>query len=1488
MQPRLPRLSLPTAEELGLMDEPSYPSFPSPRSSSRGAGGASTSLGAVAAQQFFQTPRPQTGPMKDEILASMQPKKDEPDQSDYGLYDWKKLPSALAAVGKGIVGGLNWYDENVGKPVTALGALNPVGPFAHMALDPDEKERQNRTGNIVHQVTNGQISPGEAWDQLADIQRERPFAMQLATELIYDPLNIVGGPVLKAPKTAFQAGAKGLRRIGATDTTLTPLIDAAESAITPGLKTAEQGYKPAPLPELDDIIDRVYSPDHRTNKLLNSDIAKYTGIKALAGLFNPNAFFDGSDVAKLKLGKEQYEEIGNELANVDSLRLAALMDGQFADEGFEVISRNPDFSVDIMLKSDIGNIPPSSARLAQELPQLFKEAVEAKYYVPSKIPPGGLPAGATPGITFDLGRMVDSDVFLSAAARIGITPAALRSYMETSRRQVVRELAKQGNLGVQTKKLTNVRVRELLQDAELQKRVHILLSNPSSVGSPIIRNAIDEAINVAVKREGRRQPRPVYFNEIMQNPELYNLTPGQLRTVNEINNVFAGYRNLLLDTLKAIPGADITDIDDVLKPVKGNYFPNIWKMYDDMGYLKETGDASIFNQTKGYENSRLFDYTTDALNVGKRPIDPIQAINITLRGMMQHMAEAKLAPIIGAWSPVAMKRIKEGIRLDTDDLIKTFKTDPATKKVIRDMLKPQSDNVLKKFIDSSSSISITMRTMQSAFDFGAPLIHGLPVLLSDPVLWGKSVKNAFAAMRDETVIQRLVSEHTETIQKLNSHNMLHGGASDLIEGLYGQKSGTLGRYASRRRMKGTTRGTEVLEPETGFQRVRRGTAKQTLGKVEGIQRQFEAFLLSSKIGLWESMEGMIPKYVTKQARKKGIIEGTPEYTRLQREAEEILSGHIAKMTGTVSMANLGLSPSRRKFLTGFVMYAPRYRMATLGLMADVFRGGMKSELAITRLSKMMMAGTYYYSLTAYKLNQEPQLNPFEPGFMSLKVGNTNIGIGSAYMSILNFLTQVASAGIPIDNDKYNGESYWESLDERTLDGLGAGLKHIRSQLAPLTGTGLDITSGRNYSGEPLPENYLKRAGVILGDGMLPFYASGLYEHPKGTWSGLVTGDFDTSIASIGAGAAGGFFGLRDHPMQSYAKAMDLAKIEVQKMAEESNWEEGDEPWEYHDLTKAQKNIIRSRNPRIDELLKEHNDSISIKPMTSDEEEERTELYSAWDTLSRMKKNQLENLKVIDQFGNEADASQMINQYIRDTDWKEGDQPIYYSGENYRDHVNEIFSDMRVRYDDLNEKYPLGIDKINSDMETKIRNGRINDFDAIYHKYINDVVTQDYDRANGEFNYRQQKINEEQFINSLPINQKDELWSYIMARKLQGFNPILENMKVGQRIMEPYWSIGDKILETLNLGADYGDKLERYRNAPRFEQDMMVQQDPSLKTIISAITKARQNIRRQNASIDAWLVRWGYTEKPLNFDNISPYYNDNNAFMTESINDLPDW
>ena len=1483
MQPRLPKVSLPTAEELGLMDRPSYPSF---------GGGPSTPpvsessiLGAIGADQFRNSPRPQLGTKTPESLIGMEPQKDDP-----GLF---------SSSFQNIISGFNWVDNNVTKPVVALALAGTLfkQPFRFVE---GEAERVERTDNIIKNVFDGELSLGKAWDQLAEIQSERPFSMQLGTELVLDPLNLAAAPLIKGPQY-IQKGLRAINQPGLRG------IDETIPTGTTGFKTAEQGYQPAALPDTTEMLDRVYDPTDKMNQWVNNNPFARLG----ASFFNPSALADTvsgvglSMVKKFELLKMQFDEIIDGASNLESSRLNALIHGQQIDRGYDGFKFESDYElIDLYRKSEIGSVPPSSVRLAEELPKLFKEAVEAKYYTPGlsleEINKLRQAAKPIPGVTFDLGRVADSEVFRNSAARIGITPIALRGYMETARREVIRQMAARGSIFGEPGKLTNVRVRELLQDPWLQRRVHELLSDPTNVKSPTMINAIDEAIRVAVRREARRPKRKkIFFNEVMQNPDDFTLTPGQLRTINEINNVFAGMRNHVLDALKAIPGADITEIDQIFKPVKGNYFPGIWKMYDDLGYLKETGDSSIFNQIKGYENTRLYDYATDALNAGLRPIDPVQAINITLKGMYQHIAEAKLATLVGAWSPTAMKRIKQGIRMDADDLIESFKMDPVTKRKIRDILKPESNTLTRKFIDSAASASVASRTLQSAFDLGAPLIHGLPVLMDQPTVWTKSVENSLAAMGDPLVISRLISENMDTLHKLNSHNMLHGGGSDLIESLYkgGMLERGLAQYGSRRVMqvrgKGVPRGTEQLAPETPGQYRRRVAVSQAERVTGGIQRQFEAFLLSSKIGLWQSMEGMIPKQVAKQARKKGIIEGTPEYSKLQREVEGTLASHIAKMTGTVSMANLGLSPSRRKIISGLIMYAPRYRMACYGLMADVFRGGMKSELAITRLSKMMMAGTYYYALTAYKLNQDPQLNPFEPGFMSIKIGNTDIGLGSAYMSVLNLLTQIVSGAIPLDNDKYNGESWWDSQSgfnwERGRDIASTGLQHLRSQTSSLTGTGIDIATGHDYSGEPLPESIFSwDAAKMVGDTIAPFWLSSVWEHPKSTY---VEGSW---ITDIPAGMVGGGIGLRSMPSSSYSKAMDLADIETQKLAEEFGWTEGDAPWEYHNLNKLQKNEIISRNPQIQVYLDEHYNSLDpsgrYKLLSTEAEVQVREAYSAFHSLSQRKKEEIEDITVYDQLGYEQPAYRMINKYIRDIDDQgnfTGDL-IWYSGEDYRNQIKGIMSDMSVRYDDIKEQYPLGLAEMEDNFQSQLRSGKVNDFDAAYHIYIRDVVAQDYDRPDGEFDYKDQHLRKEQFLNSLPPGQRDELWSYITARRVQGLGPAVENMRYGQDRMTPYWNVGSLILKSLNLESDYESKLDRYRDAPQFERDQMVAQDPLLKTIISGITKARQNIRRENASIDAWLFRWGYTGEPLNPDNQLAYYNDPHAFMTEFLDDLPDW
>ena len=131
-----------------------------------------------------------------------------------------------------------------------------------------------------------------------------------------------------------------------------------------------------------------------------------------------------------------------------------------------------------------------------------------------------------------------------------------------------------------------------------------------------------------------------------------------------------------------------------------------------------------------------------------------------------------------------------------------------------------------------------------------------------------------------------------------------------------------------------------------------------------VERQFESFLLASKVLLWESLEDTALTHAQKRVAKFGGDLATETHKAL-----DDLASHVAKTTGTVSMANLGLRPSRRKVMAGFFMFAPRYRMASYGLMADIFNGGMfggaqttasslSGDLARKRLSGMLMAGLF--------------------------------------------------------------------------------------------------------------------------------------------------------------------------------------------------------------------------------------------------------------------------------------------------------------------------------------------------------------------------------------------------------------------------------------------------------------------------------------------------------------------------------------------------
>ena len=148
----------------------------------------------------------------------------------------------------------------------------------------------------------------------------------------------------------------------------------------------------------------------------------------------------------------------------------------------------------------------------------------------------------------------------------------------------------------------------------------------------------------------------------------------------------------------------------------------------------------------------------------------------------------------------------------------------------------------------AAAISSALRTVQAGWDFGVFMIHGLPLLLSNPEGWARAVKPAWESMSDRTVMARYVTEHWDTVQALSRHNLLGGAGSEYIEGM--QKGGLLNKTFAGLSQIGSDAGP-VGRGALAPLRMVGGTAQTAMGKIE---TQFDSFLLAAKVEMWEGME----------------------------------------------------------------------------------------------------------------------------------------------------------------------------------------------------------------------------------------------------------------------------------------------------------------------------------------------------------------------------------------------------------------------------------------------------------------------------------------------------------------------------------------------------------------------------------------------------------------------------------------------------------
>ena len=125
------------------------------------------------------------------------------------------------------------------------------------------------------------------------------------------------------------------------------------------------------------------------------------------------------------------------------------------------------------------------------------------------------------------------------------------------------------------------------------------------------------------------------------------------------------------------------------------------------------------------------------------------------------------------------KRIKDGGRVYEEDLLKLKSMSQQEKLLIQKALQKTSPGWVK----SMNNVSSALRTVQSGFDMGAPFIHGLPLLLTNPAAWTRSYKHALNALIDPQSMRRFQADHFDSLREMNQRNVLGIGDMEYMEGL---------------------------------------------------------------------------------------------------------------------------------------------------------------------------------------------------------------------------------------------------------------------------------------------------------------------------------------------------------------------------------------------------------------------------------------------------------------------------------------------------------------------------------------------------------------------------------------------------------------------------------------------------------------------------------------------------------------------------------
>jgi hypothetical protein len=677
-----------------------------------------------------------------------------------------------------------------------------------------------------------------------------------------------------------------------------------------------------------------------------------------------------------------------------------------------------------------------------------------------------------------------------------------------------------------------------------------------------------------------------------------------------------------------------------------------------------------------------------------------------------------------------------------------------------------------------------LRVGKTGFDFGFHMIHGIPALgiatgrflAGHPkqaaelyTAWGKSVKNTVDAFfRPKVLMETLMKDPALVMEAVENGLQLSREAQDFF--LATQNASLLRKI-----------------PKAG---------ESMDGVLADLAKSFERAFVAP--GDLLRIEGYRIMRNTAGQSETGLAE---------------LSGFLNKMTGALSSSASGVSRGQQQLERGLLFFSPRYTRSAMALLTDVYRGGVKGELARQTMVGMAFFGVASYTLISNRMGQEAKLDPSKSDFMTVQMGDSSVGVGGFWTQYVRLASKLAETAWDTDAQEAFGDASENPL-----------FRWVRSRAAPGAGVAWDIANGEDYMG---------RQFTSVGD---TIKHAGRQSMPIWLEAWALEDPYRTGPAGITAEV----LGSRTNPLSASKRRRQLRDA-IAVEAYDKKW---------NDLnTQQRKSITEGKAAgmtsneivQLDAYTKEvlsgnadRNEAVDVN--IEQWHAKREEIDLTWKSVVDAGIDHLQT-----------EGSGVDPKLFRE---------LYLGSAN---------SQRRTRLEDLNN--PEGDFALTMSYYTDVAEkfGNEHPEDVAYSEYIDNIVaTGDFDDPNGyDFRRRDDAV--------LAFRQRwgDDVYAYVQETFAVGRDlpPIVEEFYKGRAKFEYYWrGVEELTLSKMPRAGEVKETYQQYLDADANGKRQLKDQDRLLSKYINLMSSVKKQLRKKDAMLDAWLFRWGYTDTLSHKDN----------------------